>query len=193
MTKQVKMNIPDETVVKDFLEFFGGISKEKRKYKGKITQKAYKLILTFYGCEKYKFDPEVEELWKIYTEITGAHTQDTPINMIKAIDNSPPKLRNKKERAFASLNLMKVEESEQFKVESFKIIVNSLGYGNRATEGYLELLRRLGVIYRVNHDTYGFKENKIFDKYMMKNIDETVRNEILLDAIKESKKVKGVV
>lgn len=193
MSKQVHVRIPDEKVAKEIKDFFGELSPKKKQFLGEITQKAYKLILTFYGCEKYKFDPEVEELWKIYTELTGTHTQDTPINMIKAMDNTPPKLRNKKERAFASLNLMKVEESEEFKVEAFKTIVNSLGYGNRATEGYLELLRRLRVIYRINHDTYRFKENKIFNKYMTKTIDENVRNEILLDAVKESKKIKGVV
>jgi len=195
MSKKIHPWIPDEELVDYFKKFFGKISNKNKQYFGEMLQKSMKLILTFYGDDKYKFDPEVEQLWNVYSDITGIpHTKDQEINMIKAIDNTPVKLRNKKERAYAAMYLLMMEADEIFTIEEFTKFVNELGYGNRTVKGYLELLGRRKEIIRINDTKYKFRDMSAVIKFMHKNIyDEHVRNEILVLAVKESRKIKAGV
>lgn len=193
MSKKIHPWIPDEELVDYFKKFFGNISSKNKQYFGEMLQKSMKLILTFYGDDKYKFDHEVEQLWKIYSDITGIpHTKDQEIPMIKAIDNTPIKLRNKKERSYAAMYLTMMETDEIFTVEDFTKNVNDLGYGNRTVNGYLELLERRHEISRLDEKRYKFKDNRPSYAFIGKDIyDEHVRTQILSLAVKESKKIKA--
>ena len=186
MSKRIHPWISDEDVLGDFKEHFSGITSKKSHYLGEMIQKAMKLILAVYGHEKYINDFEVKEIWEINRENTHAH--DPEINMIKAVDNTPPSLVTKREKVYAVLLFLQNEYDETFTSKQFKsAAAKVVGVSDsRTLNSYIRILKDDKRIKdNMEANTYEFVEvNEFKDTYF--GWSEIVRNDLFKRAKAEA-------